>query len=822
MIYKNKDIKAEINEQGVDIGNIGANFYTKDLGTASIRISINWKGSVLDLSKTTLKPKLDLFCEDGSIFVNESVEIISQVNGLIQYNISKDVIKHVGKVTGKLFLVNDDESIHVVTFHFNISDSGIDSVVTKEVSVTLIDDTVRRIIQENAIQLLGDDFESRLNTDVIEHLNSNPDLFKGAKGDTGATGPKGEKGERGEQGPQGEQGIKGEDADTSILDDAKGSFNTLNERLESLEYYINPSDFGASPDADWQTNRDAFQKANDIVYSNGGGVINVKPGTYIVKGVQLNSNVHLNLDSVTLKHPDGTSPSLLASKVFNTTLPSITSGNTITIDGLPEDSKDCVIAIEGVGGISNTQQTNLSSSINIDAVSIPVTTSDTKFPANGVLRVGNELIKYSSISNNTVSVSERGAFGTVATSHESGEAIGLANVHYSEITEVSGNTITLKDPITLNVSNVQCWVGSKNIKITGGTIDGNKYNGGYSSSVYGLSLPHVRFSHISNTLFKNCDQGAIILSKGAKDNIVTDCKFKDNGIYTKTSGNKGASIWLFQGCKFNKITNCTFFGSAWVAFYIDDRTSVADIFDKANTDNYISNITIDFDNKPNGYNLGFVITGSSRNLVSNGYIKGPVTGFKIEKGGQYLKAPENAENNEVSSFYIDTGQPWNVEAPGNRINNIVYSERLTTQPITEESTLIYSVSPGKGENATFGKVLFPSGTMYKPGISFESDQDTGFMKYADNTIGVVSGAEFIYLMYNTLTKIKDGYDVQLGTEKGTRIGTTPTQKIGFYGKTPIEQQSTLYNTNGYTLQQLEYEVNAIKNVLRNIGIIAQN
>ncbi|WP_259336382.1 BppU family phage baseplate upper protein [Staphylococcus chromogenes] len=232
MIYKNKDIKAVINEQGVDIGNIGANFYTKDLGTASIRISINWKGSVLDLSKTTLEPKLDLFCEDGSIFVNEPIEIVYPVNGLIQYNISKDVIKHVGKVTGKLFLVNDDESIHVVTFHFNISDSGIDSVVTKEVSVTLVDDTVRRIIKENAIQLLGDDFESRLNTDVIEHLNSNPDLFKGAKGDTGetgTTGPKGEKGDRGEQGPQGEQGPPGPKGDEGVI-----RFENLTQEQQNL------------------------------------------------------------------------------------------------------------------------------------------------------------------------------------------------------------------------------------------------------------------------------------------------------------------------------------------------------------------------------------------------------------------------------------------------------------------------------------------------------------------------------------------------------------------------------------------------------------
>lgn len=821
MLQKMTDVSTNINVSTAENGFIGANFYTEDDGSAYIRITIKDNNQVLDFNKTDMLPRLDLFCSDGSIFTNEPLDILIPDKGVIQYKVSDNVIAHPGRMDAKLFLANKNDSIHVANFYFTITDSGMTGPIGKEVHVDSLKRLVQDVMRQNSLGLLDDKFLSKVQTDLKSYVQDNDELFKGAKGDTGATGPKGEKGERGEQGPQGEQGIKGEDADTSILDDAKGSFNTLNERLVSLEYYVNPSDFGASPNADWQTNRDAFQKANDIVYSNGGGVINVKPGTYIVKGVQLNSNVHLNLDNVTLKHPDGTSPSLLASKVFNTTIPSITSGNTITIDGLPENAKDCVIAIEGVGGISNTQQTNLSSSINLDAVSIPVTTSDTKFPANGVLRVGDELIKYSSISNNTIAVSERGAFGTIATSHESGEAIGLANVHYSEITEVSGNTVTLKNPITLNVSNVQCWVGSKNIKITGGTIDGNKYNGGYSSSVYGLSLPHVRFSHISNTLFKNCDQGAIILSKGAKDNIVTDCKFKDNGVYNKTSGNKGASIWLFQGCKFNKITNCTFFGSAWVAFYIDDRTSVADIFDKANTDNYISNITIDFDNKPNGYNLGFVITGSSRNLVSNGYIKGPVTGFKIEKGGQYLKAPENAENNEVSSFYIDTGQLWNVEAPGNRINNIVYSERLTTQPITEESTLIYSVSPGKGENATFGKVLFPSGTMYKPGISFESDQDTGFMKYADNTIGVVSGAEFIYLMYNTLTKIKDGYDVQLGTEKGTRIGTTPTQKIGFYGKTPIEQQSTLFNTSGYTLQQLEYEVNAIKNVLRNIGIIAQ-
>ena len=34
-IYKNKDIQANINERGVELGNINVNFYTEDNGTAS-------------------------------------------------------------------------------------------------------------------------------------------------------------------------------------------------------------------------------------------------------------------------------------------------------------------------------------------------------------------------------------------------------------------------------------------------------------------------------------------------------------------------------------------------------------------------------------------------------------------------------------------------------------------------------------------------------------------------------------------------------------------------------------------------------------------
>lgn len=235
MIYKNKDIKININEKGVDISNIGANFFTKDINTASIRIAINWKGQSFNLSNSTLKPKLDLFCEDGSIFMDEPVKIILPEAGLIQYNVSESVIKHVGTVKAKLFLVNDNESVHAVSFTFNISDSGIDSVVTKEISVNLVDDALIKILKDNKTSLLGEEFKQKVSNDAISYISDNIDIFKGEKGDMGMQGPVGEtgiQGETGPRGPEGPPGLKGSQGD-------KGDPFTYNdfteEQLASLK-----------------------------------------------------------------------------------------------------------------------------------------------------------------------------------------------------------------------------------------------------------------------------------------------------------------------------------------------------------------------------------------------------------------------------------------------------------------------------------------------------------------------------------------------------------------------------------------------------------
>jgi len=72
----------------------------------------------------------------------------------------------------------------------------------------------------------------------------------------------------------------------------------------------------------------------------------------------------------------------------------------------------------------DSASTTLNGSINSSVTTI-VVTSSTDFPSEGVVLIGNELIKYSSLSGNTLTVAEkgRGYFGTTAISHTTGTAV---------------------------------------------------------------------------------------------------------------------------------------------------------------------------------------------------------------------------------------------------------------------------------------------------------------------------------------------------------------------------------------------------------------
>lgn len=237
-IYKNKDIAVNVNERSVDVGFIDTNFYTEDKSTSSIRITIKNNKRAVDLSNTNLIPKLDLFHSDGSIFMDENINIVLPEQGIIQYKISDQVIKHPGKVNAKLFLKNETQSVHVANFNFTIKDSGITEAVSKEITVNIVDDSVRRIIQENAIELLGESFKDDVSIELKDYVTSNTELFKGPKGDEGKQGLRGlqgTKGDTGEQGIQGERGLRGEQGLQGIKGD-KGDAGKDGKDLTSKLY----------------------------------------------------------------------------------------------------------------------------------------------------------------------------------------------------------------------------------------------------------------------------------------------------------------------------------------------------------------------------------------------------------------------------------------------------------------------------------------------------------------------------------------------------------------------------------------------------------
>lgn len=796
-INKNTDLEFSL-QQKTEKGAVYTNFYTGDKGSASIRIRLSSNESYLDLTKIDLKPVLFLFHEDGSIFEIKDFINVMPDKGLIQYNLSDNEIAHAGKVKAKLFLKNTEQSVHVANFTFDIRDSGIEGAVEKEISVNLVDDAVRRIIEENPDNFKGKDADPEEVKTLLEPYAESIakqefDKLSSAK-----------------------------QIDSEVIT-ARGNDETLNKRLTNIQSGIGicANNYGASPEAEWTVNRNAFQQANDLAYANNGGTVYALPGTYEVKGIKQDSNVTFELKDVVLKSPDGLVPDVIATRNYSTTGSSVEGDNfKITVNDSKDIQVGTVIAIEGTGGILRTQQTTLSSPLGLNDTTINLVENDGKFPTNGLLRVDNELIRYSTIKSKVVTVTERGALGTVASTHTQSSKIGLAPVEYNEVLEKDGATLTLKDEVSLSVKNAQITFGPINFGVKSGVIDGNKVHGGAPSSVYGMSWTTARFGYIEHTVFKNCDHGGLIMMRGVKDSTIINPTFKDVGIYGLSSGNKGAGLWIFQGCQNNKVINANFIGSGWVGCYIDDRTTIANQYDKPNTENFITNFTVDFNNEPVGYNPGMVIAGSNRNIFTSGTIRGAYTGIKIERGSQYLGEPEDGSDNEFSSVNIDANQPWNVSSKGNRLNNIIYSDKLIAQPVTDDSTLVYAVSPSKGKSAIFGEITFPDGMPSKPSITFSNDRDTGIIRYGENTMGMVNNGQLTITLYNSLMRLKDGYTIETGTVNGTRIGNNPNNKIGFYGKTPIAQQTTLQNTSGYTLQQLEYEVNAIKNVLRNLGLVS--
>ncbi len=158
-------------------------------------------------------------------------------------------------------------------------------------------------------------------------------------------------------------------------------------------------------------------------------------------------------------------------------------------------------------------------------------------------------------------------------------------------------------------------------------------------------------------------------------------------------------------------------------------------------------------------------------------------------------------------------------APGNRLHDCTYTDRATSVPNSGDN-LVYAVTTTKGEPIkSLSDVKFQRGTASAPGIAFVTDTDTGIYSDTEDVMHMTLGGSKTYSFYGTEFRLADGVRIATGSGSGTKFPFISSQKLGFWGATPTTRPADIPNTTGATLEQLETELNAVKTMLRNIGLM---
>ncbi|MEC1613259.1 phage baseplate upper protein [Bacillus mojavensis] len=124
MIYKDAAISANVGTSSSS-RTTNIHFSTQDIGTAKLTFKVFKDGVPLPLSAVT--GKLVLVMADGSKFI-KNITIVDKLNGIAEYVLTSEEIKHYGKVQASLNLYYDNkQSLGVTQFTFQIDKDLIDS-----------------------------------------------------------------------------------------------------------------------------------------------------------------------------------------------------------------------------------------------------------------------------------------------------------------------------------------------------------------------------------------------------------------------------------------------------------------------------------------------------------------------------------------------------------------------------------------------------------------------------------------------------------------------------------------------------------------------
>ncbi|MEK4871586.1 phage baseplate upper protein [Niallia sp. FSL W8-1348] len=120
---KNADLKFNISATTNQSITSNIRFSTQDEGSAKLTFFLFKDGVELPLNAVV--GKLVMRMRDGSKFT-DNVSIIDKVNGIAEYKLTAEQLKHYGKVTAELYLYYEEQKLSVHRFTFTILQALID------------------------------------------------------------------------------------------------------------------------------------------------------------------------------------------------------------------------------------------------------------------------------------------------------------------------------------------------------------------------------------------------------------------------------------------------------------------------------------------------------------------------------------------------------------------------------------------------------------------------------------------------------------------------------------------------------------------------
>lgn len=169
----------DINAYYKEIKKLNVEFYNQDIGTAKIQFQITRDNAPMLLSEINTESYIVIATSNGLRKVDNLV-FEDELNGIVSYTLPNDVLTHVGKTLGEVFITRkgSEDTVVVRTFEFNIKDALINTISsdTKLSYIRKFDDLLT-LIENRATQMEEslanlDDYISRVKEASDNALNS--------------------------------------------------------------------------------------------------------------------------------------------------------------------------------------------------------------------------------------------------------------------------------------------------------------------------------------------------------------------------------------------------------------------------------------------------------------------------------------------------------------------------------------------------------------------------------------------------------------------------------------------------------------------------